>query len=364
MHEADDSIMESKEMWATPGSGIKRWGLTGEPTVHVAARAVSARIGLSTALAPPAPRWPPGKTWAVAITHDLDRYRKYRPAEFLRHAGFAAARGKMGVAGDSIAKALISAVGSLIVSDPYVASLDAWVSFQRSLDVRSAIYVSVVARTDQGAAANDVTYSLRDTQFAARIRDLEQEGWEIGLHSSINAWRTEGGFGREREKLRDAFSVSSVGVRGHYWSLDPAHRDESLRRIARAGFRYDSSLGMNLVHGYRRGSNYPYRPFDPTSGEILGVWEVPPVMMDESLLLAGTDNLARDSALRVRAAEVRRHGGLLVLDWHTDSLARGYMDDSAALVLEFLQAAVPDSECWVATPRAIVEWCSRERWSV
>jgi len=361
MHEKDPAIMESDRPWATPGPRLAGWGLTTAPTVQAAVCAIAERMARSDSAPPPAPRWPSGKRWAIAVTHDLDRYRKYRVDEFLRYARRLIARGRPAASLVTLGKAVVSSpVG--IARDPYVRSFREWIGFERESGIRSSIYISVVPRADRHGTELDVPYSLTDRGLVDWLRRLDSEGWEIGLHSSLRAWKNPDGFARERARLQSGASILPLGVRGHYWSLDPTDREESLRRMASAGFRYDSSLGMNVVEGYRRGAGYPYRPYSAADGAPLGLWEVEPTTMDYALYLAGTTRESRLAALRRRVDEVKRNGGLLVLDWHTDSLTSGYMEGTAAAVLNLLRDAAADATCWIAPTRDIVGWCSEGRW--
>ena len=123
-----------------------------------------------------------------------------------------------------------------------------------------------------------------------------------------------------------------------------------------------SCLVMNLIHGYRRGLNYPYRPFDRSSGEYSKNWEIPPTMMDQSLLLSGNSNTERIQAFRARANEIREAAGCFVLDWHTDSLWSGYMADITPPLLDEIKKIADDSTCWTASLGEIVNWCRKERW--
>jgi len=361
MHENDRALMESNRPWATPGARLAEWGLTTEPTVRAAVSAVAERIAGAAPALRPAPRWPSGKRWALAVTHDVDRYRKYRFDEFVRYAGRLWGRGQPAAAMVALGKAFVSAAGALL-TDPYVRSFRDWIAFEHGVGIRSSIYVSVVPRADPQGTELDVPYALTDRGLLDWLRRLDGEGWEIGVHSSLRAWTSEDGFAVERARLHSAASILALGVRGHYWSLDPADRDESLRRIASAGFRYDSSLGMNAVEGYRRGAGYPYRPYSLRDGAPLGLWEVPPTVMDYALYRAGRTYEHRAAALRRRVDEVKRNGGLLVLDWHSDSMAPAYMEGTTPAVLGLLRDAADDGTCWIAPARDIVAWCSEGRW--
>ncbi len=73
-------------------------------------------------------------------------------------------------------------------------------------------------------------------EYRDEVRDLLASGWEIGLHindaSSVEAIR------REKRLLEMVTGVPVLGSRVHYLRVD----ENGLRKIAEAGFFYDSSI--------------------------------------------------------------------------------------------------------------------------
>ncbi|HEY4132650.1 MAG TPA: hypothetical protein VGM50_18700 [Gemmatimonadaceae bacterium] len=246
--------------------------------------------------------------------------------------------------------------------DPYEQSTIAWLKFQQAHGIRGTYYIGTWGRYDTPSDARDLVYSRRDPEVQWLAKTCERFGAEVGLHSSIHAWTTPERFSTEVQRVRESYGVEAHGFRGHYWSLDATNPERSLRIAAASELKHSSALGMNTVGGFRRGSCYPYRPFDRSTGDYVGLCEVPPTLMDQALFQSGADNLARIQYFKTLAETVRKNEGVLVLDWHSDSLWPGYMDGVTDALLPELAQISNDSDCWLASAQQISDWCTTARW--
>ena len=347
-----------------PGRGVAKWGFLDRPGIAALVASMSAFVAARPGTPAPRARWPAGKSWALALTHDCDRLRRYRVRDFWREARTDVDRREWTRACFDAAKAAYALPLSYVCRDPYEESLRSWVAFERELGIRSAFYIGVWSRTEAGATPSDFPYSCEDKRVQATARWLHDQGWEIGLHSGILAWSSSTRFAEEARRFESCYGTRARGFRAHYWSLEPGNPAATLAHAAAdARLEYDTSFGMNKVHGFRRGMSYPYRPFDGLTGKYSGLWEIPPTMMDESLFLSARTNEARLASFDRHIDCVRKHRGAAVLDWHSDSLFHGYMADCTRPVMQRIRDLAADSTCWVATPADMLNWCRRDRWN-
>jgi hypothetical protein len=360
MHERDPQVHRSSD--GIPDGSIGKWGLLECPVVDCLSQRLSEYFTNVRNLPTPAPRWPGGREWAVCLTHDCDRPFRYRAAGYLLDLGLAARRRAWSLAASHLLKAAYSGAMFSLRPDPYFNSWRSWTCLERQLGIRSTFYIGTWTRYERDADERDVGYSCYDRRIRTLASELADGGWELGLHSSIRAWRRPTGFADEVERFQRAFRVRPSGFRSHYWSLDPVSPERSLQQAhEQAGFLYDSSFGMNLAFGYRRGTSFPYRPIDPASGKEVGLWEIPPTIMDGATLAGTSCSSERKLLLRGLFEATKRRGALLVLDWHEHSLASGVI--LGADLIEVLGEFVGDSTCWWTTPSAVVEWASKDRWT-
>jgi len=98
---------------------------------------------------------------------------------------------------------------------------------ERRFGVRSTLFF----RADKEAYAIDDLKSI--------IRDLDSDGFEVGLHASIRSAFERGLLRTEKKKLESVVGHPIIGVRHHYLTLgrDTWNFHKSV------GFEYDSTLG-------------------------------------------------------------------------------------------------------------------------
>ena len=337
---------------------IAEWRLDAVPAVQRLVEALATHL---PNLPPPQPRWPHAKRWALCLSHDCDRLLRFRTRGFARDV--VRSGSSIGERAASAAKAAYVAVRRPAGIDPYEASALAWLQFERSMNVRGTYFIGTWSRYDSPSDPQDLGYSPTDPETLRLAHSCREQGAEISLHSSIGAWRGKSRYAEEVRRFKQSFGVAPQGVRGHYWSLNPDRPEESLAFAAcHGGLKYDTSLGMNVALGFRRGTCYPFRPFRPETGEYSGLWELPPSVMDGALHASAATNDARVANLIDLADSVKNSEGVLVIDWHSDSLWEGFMDNMTLALLPALANMIADSSCWVATGNELIGWCSDARW--
>jgi hypothetical protein len=184
-------------------------------------------------------------------------------------------------------------------------------------------------------------------------------GWEFGLHASIYSRRHPDGLRRSRDLLEAHLDRPIEGLRHHYWAIDWERPWKTFQQHAAAGFRYDSSLAWRDVPGYRAGTSLPFRPFDPEQQRPIDLWELPAAIMDGHLL--ERPSAAQEATASSLIEETRSVGGLLVLNWHTETanqvLARvGYRDAFERI----LDRVLTSEDAWITTPRRLLDhWEAR-----
>jgi hypothetical protein len=311
----------------------------------------------------PAPRWPIGKKWALCISHDCDRIKKFRTFSHFRDSFAHIKRKKLVSSIKSFSYANISLLANFSgIKDPYTESWSNWIKFQNLNNIKSTFFLCTWNRFDKNSSILDVDYNCFDKSLYLLIRDLHENGFDVGLHTSINAWDHRR-YDVEVEKFEKAYGFEPQGYRGHYWSMSLNNANDSMKLASETtNMVYSSCLGMNLHTGYRRGICYPYRHFDKINGEYAGNWEVPPIMMDQSLLFSINKNYQIKQTLQAEIHNIKAFNGCFVLDWHSDSLTKGYMNNITESLLGEIEKLASDSECWIANMSEIVNWSKDGRW--
>ncbi len=149
-------------------------------------------------------------------------------------------------------------------------------------------------------------YDINDQQIVDMIRKLEKEGHEIGVHGSFNSYNDLELLEKEKKVLETIVGHNIHGIRQHHLNL--AENTWELQR--KAGFKYDSSSGLNFWIEVKEDKVKPFKPF---GDDFL---EIPMSLMDSPFVGSASKWDQFYDMLNL----VEKKNGVLVLNWHTDSL--------------------------------------------
>lgn len=289
---------------------------------------------------------------AVAITHDVDYPELIRPIEVVRVLR------DRGLGGVRLA-------GRVATGKSHFWTFREWRSITDRLGTRSCFYF--MAR--QGSLVQyamgtpDDFYDVRAPRFQRLFAELRDAGCEIGLHASYHAHRSTDTLRREVQRIAEAAGVECAGNRHHYWHLDPNAPNETLRRHAEAGLRYDSSLGLEYYPGFRRGICHPFRVFDTEARQALPIVQLPPAWMDDHFdRRLAKNGIADPDAAALRLLDAARASrGIIVLDYHSRGMNADFYPRYGPWLERFAEAHF-DQSVRGMTPREIHDaFIARER---
>lgn len=299
---------------------------------------------------PPQPRWPHGRRAAAASGHDVDY------PEVIRWLEPARVLARQGPAGLEAAWAVLS-------GRRHHWQFENWIKLEQSLGLRSAFYF--VPRQgslwEYATRAPDPFYDVAAPRFRALFPMLAEAGCEIGLHASYNAYQGLDAMRAEKERLEAACGRPVVGNRHHYWHLDPADPEATLRLHEQAGFLYDSSLIHNRYLGWRRGLAEPFFPFHRRERRELRTLQVPVAWMDDQFFGFRADNPGEPAAqLRQLADQAAEQGGCFVTDIHDYVFDPALFPGWTSLYQSVWERLRARGDVWFATPAEVAaHWVGR-----
>lgn len=292
-----------------------------------------------------------GPSFAVALSHDVDY------PYFIRWKEFA----KSLVSRESVAKLIRVAFGR----PPDFWQFDSILQAEDAFGFKSAFYFC----PSPGSFFNyflgdfDTFYSLTDERIEKIMHQLVDMGWEVGLHASCQAHRDSQQFKTEMDSITAITGHSNIGNRHHCWRLDRLQPNRTLTLHSDLGLSYDSSLKVQNVIGYRRGTAFPFHPFDMTRNSAIATLQLTPVLMDDDLMGRGRAGKASDPKKEIDNILLNssKMNGLLVTDWHQRMMNGSYYPTEKSAYL-YLLDRLNALDCFVATPMEITEyWLARER---
>jgi len=304
-------------------------------------------------------RWPEGRSFAVCVTHDTDAVDLGAPRELLTN-GIKWLLGRGKDHGSVFLKGLCRPGGC--ESNP-LWGFDGWVAFERERGIQSTFYLSVSPQV--GPRFLNDCKSTVDTAGCnpAVFQAMRGDGWEFGLHPALASRVTPGELAAEKRRLEEFLGFAVCGLRHHYLAFDSSAPEESFRDHVRAGFEHDSSVGWRETSGFRAGTSFPYRPFDGERDSPVDLIELPLTMMDNHVVQLLEKETS--TAIERMVDTVRRAGGMLVLNWHTESFCNRWQyrryRDMMDVVLDLLSQI---GEAWFCTSSEVVNWWKRRETSL
>ncbi len=199
------------------------------------------------------------------------------------------------------------------MKDPYLQAIYELAKLSRHYNVESAFYFMAAE-----PSAYDSGYDLEDVRQC--ISYLQAEGFEVGFHPGYHTFRDYNKFIEEKSKLDSVLGESYYGGRQHYLRFDV---NTTWQYWARAGLKYDSTLGYAEHEGFRCGTSHPFKPFDVAQDKVLNIVEKPLIIMDGTL--QGYRKLSPKQALSSilnLMAKVEAVEGVFTMLWHNTSTGR------------------------------------------
>jgi len=274
---------------------------------------------------------PGDHSFALCLTHDVDRpYKTYQaPYYALRERD-------------------PSHLASLLPGrNPYW-SFDRIRSIEGDLGVRSAFYF-----LDEQSLFTDRPlrewldpeawilyagrYEITDRRIVELIRDLDADGWEIGLHGSYESYDDRSRLAAEKRALESVLGGEVTGIRQHHLNLDVP---DTWRHQEAVGLDYDASLGSSREYGFQYGYGVR-RPFDDDFAVFpLTAMEIAlPIERDPERAWAACESLLDEAA---------EHAAVMSVLWHP----RFFCGDTPAygpIYRRLIEAAL-DRGAWVGPP--------------
>jgi peptidoglycan/xylan/chitin deacetylase (PgdA/CDA1 family) len=175
-------------------------------------------------------------------------------------------------------------------------------------------------------------YKFTDPKIKKIIQQLDNEGWEIGLHGSYESYQNSDLLKKEKKALEKALGKPVQGIRQHYLNLDIPNTWIIQKEV---GFHYDASLGKKNQVGF---PDNLYYPFINKESDMLII----PLALMDGYLFSGKisfENAWSKCLNIINEAEVNK--AVMVVLWHQRVFNEyefpGYKDLYEKIILECQQ---------------------------
>lgn len=182
-------------------------------------------------------------------------------------------------------------------------------------------------------------YSVDESAIVDAIRALDAGGWEIGLHGSYESYSDTSRLRTEKETLEALLGHPVLGGRQHYLNLE---RPETWRRHTEVGLSYDATLGRTDDYGFENGYE-PLRPFDDEFVVF------PLTLMELTLPDVESDPERAWEECEKLLAEARENDAVMTVLWHPSYFSEVDHPNYGALYRRLIERA-QEMGAWVGPP--------------
>ncbi|MBN1561076.1 hypothetical protein JW998_12555 [candidate division KSB1 bacterium] len=287
------------------------------------------------------PLWPDNKSFALALSHDVDRIPTWTITKMKRvlradHSPYA--------------NALIRTfrlAQSLACPENWLGNFNFISRLEQRFDAASTFFFISRHRHEL-----DPKYKMNSQLIRQGMEIVQKRGCDIGLHGTIPSATESGFLELEKEDLEFFIDKDIPGGRQHYL----CYTHDTLQLWQDAKLKYDSTLGFSNHTGYRCGTGFPFQLHD---GERpVPLLEIPLILMDTVLLLESKQFLSAAEAWRViekHLEETRDNNSLLTINWHSSELhpvdVYGY-----SLLYSKILGWVQENDGWLASLNQVYDW--------
>ncbi|MDZ5810230.1 polysaccharide deacetylase family protein [Halorubrum sp. AD140] len=286
---------------------------------------------------PPEAAVPDGHSFALCLTHDVDRpYKTYQGPYY------------------AIAERDPSHLRSLIPGvNPYW-SFERIAALEADLGVRSAFYFMDEQQLFRDRPVSEWLdpdgwlryvgrYAIDDPAIVRTMRELDAGGWEIGLHGSFESFDDPDRLRSEKRRLESLLGHRVRGGRQHHLNLAIP---ETWEHHSTLGLEYDSTLGSSSTYGFENGY-HPFRPFDDAFVEF------PLTLMDVALPEVAADPVRARAECESLLEEAAEHEAVMTVLWHPRYLGDDF-PEHVELYRTLVRRAL-ELGAWVGPPGALYD---------
>ena len=300
------------------------------------------------------PSWPQDKKYAVALSHDVDYPELIPSIEIVRYLI------------SKKSKSSLSKIHDILYKKESFFKFHEWMTLENKYAMKSAFYFCgfVGSLIRYLFIAPDPFYDVGKKNFKETMYILDKAGFEVGLHASYYAYRSEQQLRIEKENLEHSFGKAISGNRHHYWHLNPINPSETARMHADIGLLYDSSMAFDKASGFRRGICSPFHLYDRDRQSSVNIPQLPTALMDTHLFKHSRIHNFDSYQNHIRSLinEVRTYKGVLTVDYHVRVINNTFFPDYGKSYEFLLENITAEKDYYCDTPINVIRhWMHREK---
>ena len=220
---------------------------------------------------------------------------------------------------------------------------------EKKYGARSSFYF-ITAKEDPVRFRYDIE------EIGHELGNILDNGCEVGVHGGYYTYNSPESMKEEKARLESTLGKKVIGYRNHYLRFKAPATWELL---AKAGFKYDSTLGYDDMIGFRNGMCHPFKPYNLDKNEAIDILELPLVIMDGALFsYAKSLDEAFEYSKRL-IDTVEKYNGVITLLWHNGPFSWPIRKNWKLLYEKILKYCY-DKNAWMTSGEEIYNWWTNE----
>ena len=198
---------------------------------------------------------------------------------------------------------------------------------------------------------------ILNTELKNEIKNIIDNGWEVGLHGGHEAYNNLDVIKKEKERLGNSSGKEVLGYRNHYLKFEIP---TTWKLLKEAGFKYDTTFGYADCVGFRNGMCHPFKPFDLNTNERIDLLEIPLVVMDGTLVnYMRLDWKSSWEITKLLIDTVEKYNGVITILWHNS-----YMVGEMLKFYEDILRYCHERNAWLTSGEEIWKWWSKNTFQI
>ncbi|MEF8848446.1 MAG: polysaccharide deacetylase family protein [Candidatus Thermoplasmatota archaeon] len=279
--------------------------------------------------------YPDEKNFAVCLSHDVDKVLFPWKKRLIKSAGFTSSFN------------FKSAFENLFCSNQFN-NIKEIMDLEEKYKAKSTFFF-VTSDENNSFDPSYKVYDLKD-----EIKDIDDRGWEVGLHGGYHTYNDLNKMKQEKKNLEDILKKKVVGYRNHFLRFKTP---DTWEKLSKAGFKYDTTYGYPDMVGFRNGMCHPFKPYSLNQKKEIDILEIPLMIMDVTLLSYMHLNLEESFKICKKIIErTRSLNGVLTILWHNRSFSEKFYPGWKKLYEKILGYCY-EKNAWMTSGEKVYDLC-------
>jgi len=209
----------------------------------------------------------------------------------------------------------LSKTFSFAFSNPSYWCFDYWQNLEKSHNKRSTFYIYVsTGKKDLKSWLIDPSYDITiNKKLQDKLKELTNDGFEIGLHGSYNSAQDFNKLKEEKEILESILGITVTKTRQHWLNYFENITPYSHSKL----FKTDSTLAWNDKIGFRSGVANQYRPYDFEENKAFNYTIIPQIIMDSNVYdYTNNDTIFEKTKNLISTSKKVSKSTYISISWH------------------------------------------------